>query len=548
MTEPNQRSSLFSYFIFAGSYVLLFFYFLSFSRYGLNIWDEGGFANGSLRTLNGERAMEDFNPNGYPPGRYLFGVLLFKLFGVNVHSLRIGAALLTPAMPLMAYVIARKWTSRGFAALAALLVLSAPSMYFNRFFPFFLVCNLFFLTQFIARRSLFRLSLLTGSLLTSSFFKLEVALFSSTVCLVILSIHFWPGIRQKFFTTEAENRETIPSESPLSSKAIRTYIFVSACAAAAVATYFYKQDIVSKSIHMIWEMHQVWGNPFPALFPFFEELEKWGADEMFERIMFYLPLALYAWTIVWLAARFYKPSTNKTEMPDENLWVLTVLLYGLCAYGLVIWRAGFDNLLRTLPPFYILTAFFLYRAREKLIFHSNDVPVPRTKNLTVTAAVLFLPLLFVYEMNWNRGFYAGTIGAVRQQKTLLDLDRAHLYTNKREAEWLTRIVRIVQKSTKPGEAIFVLPINPIVYFLTDRPNPTSYDWILPGMLDDAGQRSVVEELKVRPPKMILYVDIAIDEQETRRFQNYAPIIYQFISERYRLHEFVGFFQILVPKL
>jgi hypothetical protein len=42
-------SPLLIYFALAG-------YFLSFSTYGLNVWDEGGYANGTLRTHNGERA------------------------------------------------------------------------------------------------------------------------------------------------------------------------------------------------------------------------------------------------------------------------------------------------------------------------------------------------------------------------------------------------------------------------------------------------------------------------------------------------------------
>ena len=42
-------------------YLALIGYFYSFSKYGFNIWDEGGFANGTLRTLNGQKALEDFS-------------------------------------------------------------------------------------------------------------------------------------------------------------------------------------------------------------------------------------------------------------------------------------------------------------------------------------------------------------------------------------------------------------------------------------------------------------------------------------------------------
>ena len=56
-------------------YLALAAYLYLFSEYGLNVWDEGGYANGTLRTLSGEKAMVDFNPSGYLPGRYVYGVL-----------------------------------------------------------------------------------------------------------------------------------------------------------------------------------------------------------------------------------------------------------------------------------------------------------------------------------------------------------------------------------------------------------------------------------------------------------------------------------------
>ena len=135
-------------------YLALLAYFWSFSKYGLNIWDEGGYANGTLRTLNGERALIDFNPNGYLPGRYWYGMLFFKLFGVDIQSLRISVLLITPPMVLMVYSIGRKIMPAGFAFLAALFMLSAPSMYYNRFFTFFVVLNLYLITNFLCKKNL----------------------------------------------------------------------------------------------------------------------------------------------------------------------------------------------------------------------------------------------------------------------------------------------------------------------------------------------------------------------------------------------------------
>jgi len=122
-------------------YLALIGYFYSFSQYGFNIWDEGGFANGTLRTLNGQKALEDFNPNGYLPGRYIYGAFFFKLLGIDIQSLRWSVIIITPAMIFMVYAISRKIMPQGFAFLAALFMLSAPSMYYNRFFPFFTVLH-----------------------------------------------------------------------------------------------------------------------------------------------------------------------------------------------------------------------------------------------------------------------------------------------------------------------------------------------------------------------------------------------------------------------
>ena len=134
-------------------YLALLAYFWSFSEYGLNIWDEGGYANGTLRTLNGEKALIDFNPNGYLPGRYWYGMVFFKLFGIEIQSLRLGVLLITPPMILMLYSIGRKIMPAGFALLAALFMFSAPSMYYNRFFTFFVVLNLYLIINFLEKKN-----------------------------------------------------------------------------------------------------------------------------------------------------------------------------------------------------------------------------------------------------------------------------------------------------------------------------------------------------------------------------------------------------------
>ena len=67
------------------------------------------------------------------------------------------------------------------------------------------------------------------------------------------------------------------------------------------------------------------------------------------------------------------------------------------------------------------------------------------------------------------------------------------------------------------------------------------------MLSEDEELRMVDALKDNLPKVVVYVDIAIDGKEERRLKNYAPHIYKFLVDRYGFQEMIGLFQILLPK-
>ena len=529
-------------------YAGLVAYFLSFSRYGLNIWDEGGYANGTLRTLNGERALIDFNPNGYLPGRYWYGLLFFKLFGVEIQSLRIGVALLTPAMILMVYSISRKIMPAGFSFLAALFMLSAPSMYYNRFYPFFVVLTLYFLTKAIEKRNLVSLVGLVTAIFLSSFFKFEVTLFSVLISLVVLG--------RLYFYDSSDTR--LKNRNNLSSKKVAYFSGGGIFLAGIFLFNLGKDGYFYQVFKIVVDAHQVWGNPFPQLLPLPQLYDELGYHKFFERVLFHLPILVYGLVLVIILARFV---LQKRKMTPSDLYLLAIVGFGICAFGLVIWRAGFDNLLRTLPPFYILFCYLLFQVWQKaLVFHSaSENPIQeRVTRIPLSLLIVFLPFLFYYEMNTHHGFYAGSIGAkgwvinkdvkaVHPATTAIKLERIDVLTSPNEAKWINEVVKRISLYSKKDDPILALPLNPIFYFLTDRINPTPYEWVLPGMLDEDNELGMVEALKATPPKVVIYVDIAIDGKEERRLKNYAPHIYKYLVENYAFQEMIGLFQILLPK-
>ncbi|MBT4104554.1 MAG: hypothetical protein HOE81_06895, partial [Nitrospina sp.] len=210
--------------------------------------------------------------------------------------------------------------------------------------------------------------------------------------------------------------------------------------------------------------------------------------------------------------------------------------------------AGFDNLLRTLPPFYLLLCYLLYEIREKVL--SLQKPVGQKglfTRLPLNLLTVFLPFLFYFEMNAHHGFYAGSIGAMKLETARISMGKMDVYTNPQEAKWIKQVIDKINLHSKKGDAILALPLNPLFYFLSDRVNPTPYEWILPGMLEEKKERELVELLRHRLPKIVIYVDIAIDGKEERRLASYSPRLYKFLLENYSFQEMVGLFQILLPK-
>ena len=128
---------------------------------------------------------------------YIYGGLFFKLFGVSIQSLRIGVTLITPAMIFMVYAISRRIMPPGFAFLAAVFMLSAPAMYYNRFFTFFCILNLYLLVRCVEKVQSQRYLCLAGAILLSGFFKFEVALFSFLCSTVVFFVQFLLKTKQE---------------------------------------------------------------------------------------------------------------------------------------------------------------------------------------------------------------------------------------------------------------------------------------------------------------------------------------------------------------
>ncbi len=528
MKENLKKYKYVIYFIICSAYQLLFY------KYGLNLWDEGDLAYGALRVLDGQIPLIDFGFDGYPPGRYFLSALFFKLFGINLWSIRLLFVLLTSLAVILFYLAAKNLMDKNFALIATLLFLSAPSMYYNRLFPICTIINIYFISRYINSNRKLDLAISIFMILSTLLIKLEIGLISFIVLFFIFLIPI-------FFT---QKKISIDYKSlNFRNKAL---VFITTCFFAGILIAAIKMDLLEKWSKFIFQMNSAWGNPFPSFFPA-PGKGFLSFNELFEVSLFYLPIAVYISTIILLSKRMilsFKDAVNN----KCNLHILSVLLFGIGAYGLVVWRVGFDNLLRVLPAFYILLCYLLYLFYKNIMQsrpHAESLnPGMHFRNFILSIPVLFLPALLIAKFNFDYGFYAGSIGELRKNHIPISLKRAGIFADPMEAIWVNDIVSYIRRTTEADDPIFALPLNPIWYFLSERKNPTSYDWVLPQTIKLGTEQKIIDQLRKNIPKLIIYSDIAIDGKEERRLSNYAPKLFEFITNNYQLTKIAGPFQLL----
>jgi hypothetical protein len=64
---------------------------------------------------------------------------------------------------------------------------------------------------------------------------------------------------------------------------------------------------------------------------------------------------------------------------------------------------------------------------------------------------------------------------------------------------------------RPGDTLYVHPYGPILYVLTQAHNPTRYSYMWPGLMTTDDAESALSDLKEKPPKAVMYLEVDRDE-------------------------------------
>lgn len=479
--------------------LLLFFaaaaYLVSFSAYGINLWDEGGIYQGALRYLDGQRVGVDFY--GYAPGRYYLVEAVFRLLGNEMLPVRQMLAAATGLFAVFTFNICRRLMPPLYTAAAVLLVVSAPAVYYQRFYGLAFLFSMWSFAIYVENRRNF--PWLFAAAAYCYVFKIEVLLVTGPVYL--------------FFLWEV-----------MGAKAKK---WGSAVAVALIALLAIEKNLVEIVYYELPAAVSRWSNPFPIPWEGYQGKE-FGLFSLGENFLFYLPF-LAAIALLVLAA---------ISGGQKERRLLALLGYmQFAAMSIVVTRAGFDNLIRCLPLFFIAACYLCYKALEA---------ARRSKPARLAAVSLFAALFIFYmvDFNYQNGFYAGSIGAVRDADAKLEGGLVSgIRVNHTDAAIISDVTKWINTASKPDDPIFALPLNPIWYYLSGRKNHTYYDWVLPASFSRGkNEAELVEQLKKNPPALIILVDLEIDNLPKRRLKNYAPLVAAWVVDNYRYNGRVAYFQ------
>jgi len=482
--------------------------------------DEGLLAYGAERVMEGQLPNRDF-VSPQPPLSYYSAAFFFKLFGTSLASLRILGVSIYISIALLIYGITRNFNGPIWSLAAALpaTILGVP--FFN-FVPFAvwqgitatLASVLLFLRAGVRQQSY--LAFGAGVLnAISILLRHDQGLYLTLSILAFaIALKFTP-----------ESRASLPKPGRL--------------------LLWWGSGLLTVAIPLgiFWWVKRAWGKMFSQLVVFplstyaktsSRSYPHWNTHVAFSEnavtLLFYISPVLQAAILIWLLVRVIRRQYRLPEAVMTFLLVWAALFYLQGAT-----RSDWHHLLITLPPLFILVSCACRFFVEKLDDLSSQWSVARwpAKITKGTPRALAGAVLIWF-------LWAVTPACLPDltNKTALPIPRGQVRIE--GGERMANFIQLVQKAAAPDRSILSLPYYPILYFLSERRNPTQWNYLWPGDQTTEDHKALIEQAKKDPPALIVIV-----KEKEMRF--YAPLILDYVHNNYRLAGDSGELAVYLPE-
>jgi hypothetical protein len=482
-------------------------YFLSYYEYDMNYWDEGVPLNGALRMLRGERPIRDFL--AYPPGRYIVYLLSMKIGGINVTSPRIAMSFITPIIAVFIWILSRRIGLKHSAIIPWLIFLLMPMYYYYRFFTLSLI--IMALCIDIMLQPVTRKNALASGLLSVIIVWLRVEL-SIILLLIFLVI---PVVRRDRGKPGMAIYSFLPLLIMLTGKlALVVYI------GGLNSWVNYLRIVKTVSLGGFKEM----GLPWPPLLSM-DYLQRINIFQLFRDIMFFLPPTVLAFSALEIVKNRFKNTT-----------LTAIFLTGFAGLGLIVWRGGYGNLIRSFPPIIILAVYLVTRKT-------------RFYQLKIVSGLILFSGIALDSLVINPEIYQSISLKTRLTDARFNHPRCNAYMNMYDCRDVSDVLSLLESQKKFNyKTMVAFPFHPMLNFLTDYQSNSYYEWLLPGINSDSNIRDeVIKDIQNNAPDLIVVNDMPLDGIESRRFSNQFPKLMTWIYHDYFKWEDVSSFEIYLKK-
>lgn len=453
---------------------------------GFNFFDDGLQAYGADRVARGAVLYRDVFTI-YGPGRYYLTALAFKILGTDMLTYRLVMLFLWALTAVVAYYLSLHLMVAPLAFMVGL-----TSIFFNLpdWGVTLALLSLGLMLLYMARGERRWVAISGVATGISVLFRQEAGVYVGLVCVLLLIIH---TIR---FTRGTNWKEVFIRLG----KGLALYGIGVAITVVPIVVYFWAQSALDEIYYLLLPKANAMikrnALPFPKLFPLLPQGSSPEARaEVFSRLEFYFPIAIYLSTTILLLYRMQKRSLRLLD-----LQAFGVLLFGVILFNSALVRSDRPHLIFSILPARILSWHLLYRGM-RLWHRLRSVRGDLKKVGQLLGIGLLLLALLWSEWHPLVSSYAqltgeGTSARMKNAWERLEIPRGGAYLSAEDVEFLTEMVQDIQSRVSPEEKTFVYPsVFPVIYFLSGRDNATKYDYILAGVLTREEQQELIEDLE-----------------------------------------------------
>lgn len=494
-------------------FIISLIYYLTYASYGYSESDWGGIVVAAKLFLNGDIFYKDFSIV-YTPGIYLYTALAFKIFGIKLWSALAAWTFIRAINCSLFYLLGRKFFQHKVAVILSLILWIIPGPIHKSFLIFLGLLHLIIFLKLINSNNKV-LYLFSGLIAGVSFiFRFDLLLSFVITLLLIESMKLIKPIESKSFKLQIMT-------------SIKNFLIFCVGTLSSIllfVLYLVYNSVLSEAIN---QTLSFLGRERSGMFslPPLSKITSWGIWDFSHYAVVFVPLGISLLLLIEIIRNI-----KVKRFGDIDRQLLVLFVYGLLSLHQVLRWPWVGRLFQILPPFIIAD---IYLILTHYFNHDRFIKKPHLiYTIFMIAINLVLFSLIIGSLTMSDMYTNNSILIRLTNKTLLSVPKVSVYTTKKKAEEVHKVIDIIETETSKDDYIYIVQYYPMYYFITDRKNATRYYFLEAYVYSEEKQLEVIKELEDKNVKLVIS---GPNHPETPE----ATILNAYLSKNFEIIERVG---------